>query len=81
MTLTESDKLFIQELQRTAGDNRESRKRGDRPKSLMTSKGFLSQELLELLGVDENSQGFWAVGVYVELEPMFKQQIAKDWQE
>lgn len=75
MQLTETDKMFLSQLRAVSKTNMENKK-----KTIVTSMGLLSSELLNLFGVESNHQGAWFFNVYVEFEPMFKTQEAKDWQ-
>ena len=76
MTLTDNDIKFLQALARTADNNRQH----DKKLSMTTSIGLVSEELLKIFEIDKHSSGAWIFGVYVEFEPMFKNNPAKEWQ-
>jgi hypothetical protein len=75
MTLTKNDILFLQSLQRASNAKKEGFN-----KTIVTSKDLISKELLDIFEVKPESQGGWFFNVYVEFEPMFKEQEAKEWQ-
>ncbi len=75
MTLTENDILFLQQLIKTSDQNKQGEKT-----AIKTSTGLLSNQVLELFGIQKTNQGGWFFNVYVEFEPMFKNQPAKEWQ-
>jgi hypothetical protein len=77
MTLTNNDVGFLQQLKRTAEVNRQK----GSVKKLVTSKGFLSEDLLKLLDIKDTNNGAWLFNVYVEFEVKFKEQDAEEWQQ
>lgn len=77
MELTEKDKMFLEAVIRA----HKSRQNGEPPVALKVARQLLSDSLLKLFEVENNSLGFWCFDVYVELEPLVKQSPAKDWQD
>jgi hypothetical protein len=76
--MTENDTLFMNAVSRMVEHNKEN---PNGQLSLYTSKGLLSDEVLKLMDTERNNTpGTWFMGVYVNFEPMFRQQPAKDWQ-
>lgn len=76
MNLTDNDKMFLQELRKISKQNIEA----EQELSIVTNRALLSEDLLSLFHVEKNHRGGWFFNVYVEFEPMFKTQKAKDWQ-
>lgn len=76
MNLTNNDKMFLQEVRKISKQNTESEKQI----SIVTNVALLSEDLLSIFDIEKNHRGGWFFNVYVEFEPMFKNQEAKDWQ-
>lgn len=77
MELTNTDKMFLEAVIRA----HKGRRDGHEPFALRTPRLLLSDGLLELFEVEKNAPGFWCFDVYVELEPLVKEQPAADWQD
>lgn len=71
------DNLFLQTFLRLSEYNRQHPKSC---KTLVTTRALLSEDLLKTLGVEGEAFGTWIGNVYIEFEPMFKEQPAKEWQ-
>lgn len=74
--MTVNDRLFLEKVHSLSKENKES----ETKKSLVTSVGLLSNELLTMFGINKEHKGGWFFNVYVEFEPMFRIKEAEDWQ-
>lgn len=74
--MNDIDTLFLSQLLAAGTHNREKEDKV----SLRTSSAVISPQLLKDFGVSPNTSGAWFFNVYVEFEPLFKVEPAKDWQ-
>lgn len=77
MQLTKQDVLFIQTVKRVSEYNKDY---PEDKKTVVTSKAYFSDDLIELLELKDKKQGSWIFNVYVEFEPLYRETPAKEWQ-